>query len=189
MSWVDQVGLALKDVLSKASLEPDHLQDVVCDLLWLLSEEAVAEPVEGKERKEGKHDLKSAMAPVFKEVVASGVSGDAIKARVSEEALEAAGLIKSAADAKSRLQRLRTNKVYSQQKFNLLREESEGYSKLVVDLAQAGGGGGRVTARQVEHLTNSVMSLIAYFNLDPNRVLDVMLDCLEASTAQLSDQP
>jgi hypothetical protein len=25
------------------------------------------------------------------------------------------------------------------------------------------------------------MSLIAYFNLDPNRVLDVMLDCLESA--------
>ena len=138
---------------------------MVCDLLWLLGEEAVAEAVEGKQ---AKYDLKIAIAPIFKEVVSSGVSGDAIKARVSEEALEAAGMIKSASDAKSRLQRLRTNKVYSQQKFNLLREESEGYSKLVVDLAQAGGGGGAVTAGQVEHITKSVMSLIAYFNFSTN---------------------
>jgi hypothetical protein len=29
---------------------------------------------------------------------------------------------------------LRTSTIYSQQKFNLLREECEGYSKLVVDL-------------------------------------------------------
>jgi len=170
----DQVGLALKDVLAKAALEPAHLQDVVCDLLWLLGEEAA-------EGKEGKDDLKSAIAPVFKEVIASGVSSDAIKSRVAEETLEAAGLIKSAQDAKGRLQRLRTNKVYSQQKFNLLREESEGYSKLVVGFAEAGGGGGKVTAKDVALLTNSVMSLIAYFNLDPNRVLDVMLDCLEAA--------
>ncbi len=33
----------------------------------------------------------------------------------------------------------------------------------------------------MERLTNSVMSLIAYFNLDPNRVLDVILDALEVS--------
>ena len=38
-----------------------------------------------------------------------------------------------------------------------------------------------VVEKHVERLTNSVMSLIAYFNLDPNRVLDVILDALEVS--------
>ena len=49
----------------------------------------------------------------------------------------------------------------------------------IVDLHK-GFAGGAVGEKQVELLSNNVMSLIAYFNLDPNRVLDVMLDCLEA---------
>jgi hypothetical protein len=44
------------------------------------------------------------------------------------------GIIKKAESEKAKLQRLRTSTIYSQQKFNLLREECEGYSKLVVDL-------------------------------------------------------
>jgi len=133
----DQVGLAIKEVMDKSSLKNDHLEDVVGDLLWLLGEEATLDA------KDPKVDLKSAFAPVVQEIISSGVSADVMKARVSEEALEAAGLIKSSNDAKNKLQRLRTNKFYAQQKFNLLREESEGYSKLIVDLEQGCGGGCR----------------------------------------------
>ena len=166
-----QVGAALKDVMSKASLPQEHWEDVVCDLLWLLGEEAL----EGKEED---NKLRAGIAGVFKDIVACGVSVQVLQARVSEEALEAAGLIKSAKDEKGKLMRLRTTKIYSQQKFNLLREESEGYSKLVVDIELSLGG--PLSERAVEALTKRVMALIAYFNLDPNRVLDVMLDCLEA---------
>jgi hypothetical protein len=95
----------------------------VGDLLWLLGEEAL---VDG-EGKEGKVDLKSSMAAVFNEIISSGVSSSGvIKVRVSEEALEAAGIIKKADSEKGKLQRLRTSTIYSQQKFNLLREECEG---------------------------------------------------------------
>lgn len=166
----EHVGLALKDLMAKVSLAAGHWEDVIGDLLWLLGEEAT-------EGKDAKTDLKTGIAGVIKEVIASGISAEVVKARVGEEALEAAGLIKSAAEAKGKLQRLRTGKVYSQQKFNLLREESEGYSKLIVELEQ--GLIGLVSEKAREHLTKSTMSLIAYFNLDPNRVLDVMLDVLE----------
>ena len=50
-----------------------------------------------------------------------------------------------------------------------------GYSKLVVDLDK-GFAVGAASSKHVELLGNKVMSLIAYFNLDPNRVLDVMLE-------------
>jgi len=172
----DQVGLALKDVTAKSSLKSDHMEDVVGDLLWLLGEEALAD---GK-GKEGKVDLKSSMAAVFNEIIRSGViNSEVMKVRVSEEVLEAAGIIRDAFMQKGHLQRLRTSKTYSQNKFNLLREESEGYSKLVVALDK-GFAVGAVSSKYVELLGNKVMCLIAYFSLDPNRVLDVMLDCLES---------
>ena len=69
----------------------------------------------------------------------------------------------------------RTNTHYRQQKYNLLQEESEGYAKLITTLhthfttgGGGGGGGGRVVGGRVT-------ALIGYFDLDPNRVLDVLL--------------
>jgi THO complex subunit 2 len=46
-------------------------------------------------------------------------------------------MIPKAASAKSSLQKMRTALFYSQRKYNLLREENEGYSKLIVDLEQS----------------------------------------------------
>ena len=63
--------------------------------------------------------------------------------------------------------RLNTSLLYRQQKFNLLREESEGYSKLIVTLISFSPS-----------TLDNVMSLIGYFNLDSNRVLDIILDVL-----------
>ena len=54
-----------------------------------------------------------------------------LKERLSEESLQEAGLIKSAEMLRKKISLLRTGKVYSQQKYNLLREENEGFSKLV----------------------------------------------------------
>ncbi|KPM11917.1 THO complex subunit 2-like protein, partial [Sarcoptes scabiei] len=60
-----------------------------------------------------------------------------------------------------------------QQKFNLFREESEGYSKLITELCQNGDF-------DPKSMLNSIKSLIGCFNLDPNRVLDIILECFEA---------
>ncbi len=76
---------------------------MVGDILWLLGEEAL----EG-----GKEDLKKGMAPVVNQVISVGIRSQVLQARISEEALEAAGIIKSAADAKGRLQRLRTQALF-----------------------------------------------------------------------------
>ena len=49
-----------------------------------------------------------------------------------------------------------TRRVYTQKKFNLLREESEGYSKLITLLSQAGSGAISVTG--LDHVV-SVISI------------------------------
>ncbi|KAI4462732.1 tho2 protein [Holotrichia oblita] len=63
---------------------------------------------------------------------------------------------------------------YKQRKFNLFREESEGFAKLVTELNQDFGE--NITH---EHLLDIVQSLIGCFNLDPNRVLDIILESFE----------
>ncbi|VDP05178.1 unnamed protein product [Soboliphyme baturini] len=64
---------------------------------------------------------------------------------------------------------------YKQLKFNLLREESEGYAKLITELTKH--------AQYVESaqgVLERIRCLIGQFNLDPNRVLDIILECFES---------
>ncbi len=64
---------------------------------------------------------------------------------------------------------------YKQQKFNLFREECEGYAKLVTELNQDLSGAGA----SASEILGVVKSIIGYFNLDPNRVLDLILESFE----------
>ncbi|GAA5893597.1 hypothetical protein JCM8208_000838 [Rhodotorula glutinis] len=83
--------------------------------------------------------------------------------------------------------RQRTALYYKQQKFNLLREESEGYSKLIVELLSDMGpphspetGASRENeherTRRAQVAMDRVKNLIGNFDLDPTRTLDVILD-------------
>ncbi|XP_044012120.1 THO complex subunit 2 [Aphidius gifuensis] len=69
--------------------------------------------------------------------------------------------------------RVKTKLYYKQRKFNLFREESEGYSKLIVELNQ------ERSTDEVFSTLEVIKSLIGYFNLDPNRVLDILLETFE----------
>ncbi|KAG8144557.1 hypothetical protein E2320_013047 [Naja naja] len=89
------------------------------------------------------------------------VSDTILKERLDPETLESLGLIKQ-------------SQHYKQQKFNLLREENEGYAKLIAELGQDLSG--NITS---ELILENIKSLIGCFNLDPNRVLDIILEVYE----------
>ena len=83
---------------------------------------------------------------------------------------------------------------YKQNKFNLLREQSEGYSKLTAELTSSlGPAHSPITGRPTEPYASieerarpvweKVISLIGYFDLDPNRALDIILDVLSVHLA------
>lgn len=63
---------------------------------------------------------------------------------------------------------------YKQRKYNLFREESEGYSKLITELNSDN--------MDPKVMLEIIKSLIGCFNLDPNRVLDIILDSFEHHT-------
>lgn len=63
---------------------------------------------------------------------------------------------------------------YKQRKYNLFREESEGYSKLITELNSDN--------MDPKIMMEIIKSLIGCFNLDPNRVLDIILDSFEHHT-------
>ena len=84
------------------------------------------------------------LADLGRELMRGGVVSRRLLMEVSEgEFLEWCGLVVSYAGAggwrKKEIQK-NTRHVYTQRKFNLLREESEGYAKLVTLLNQAGAG-------------------------------------------------
>lgn len=81
-----------------------------------------------------------------------------------------------AQDLKSKEVRVNTRLLYQQTKFNLLREESEGYAKLITLLCR----GSEASTENVPAATIGIIkSLIGHFDLDPNRVFDIVLECYE----------
>lgn len=77
-----------------------------------------------------------------------------------------------------------THLLYRQANYNLLREESEGYSKLATELFTASGGNSQLldyaTSEHVEDAFERVKGLIGTFDLDVGRVLDITLDVFAA---------
>lgn len=84
---------------------------------------------------------------------------------------------------------IEVHRSYKQNKFNLLREESEGYTKLSTELMQSiGPPHSSVTALPTESEVtidsraraawDKIVGLIGHFDLDPNRALDITLDVL-----------
>ncbi|XP_068930134.1 THO complex subunit 2 isoform X8 [Petaurus breviceps papuanus] len=102
------------------------------------------------------------------------VSDTILKERLDPETLESLGLIKQSQQFNQKSVKIKTKLFYKQQKFNLLREENEGYAKLIAELGQDLSG--NITS---DLILENIKSLIGCFNLDPNRVLDIILEVYE----------
>uniref|UniRef100_A0A8B9XET8 THO complex subunit 2 n=1 Tax=Bos mutus grunniens TaxID=30521 RepID=A0A8B9XET8_BOSMU len=107
------------------------------------------------------------------------VSDTVLKERLDPETLESLGLIKQSQQFNQKSVKIKTKLFYKQQKFNLLREENEGYAKLIAELGQDLSG--NITS---DLILENIKSLIGCFNLDPNRVLDVILEVFECRPEQ-----
>ncbi|KKA30780.1 hypothetical protein TD95_004402 [Thielaviopsis punctulata] len=68
-----------------------------------------------------------------------------------------------------------TNQLYRQTNYNLLREETEGYSKLMTELFTTGNSS-PPTGKMARDTFERIKALIGTFDLDVGRVLDVTLD-------------
>eukprot|EP00775_Hariotina_reticulata_P003413 gene3413-3686_t len=71
--------------------------------------------------------------------------------------------------------RFYTTYFFKQDKYNLLREENEGYSKLLTLLLS----GGTLKQQQLPALAREIKAMIGAFKLDPNRVCDLVLEAAE----------
>jgi THO complex subunit 2 len=106
-------------------------------------------------------------------IAATGISPMIMRQMLDGRLLQDTGLTR---DTFNRVGvRQATNLLYRQANYNLLREETEGYSKLVTELFTTSGSE-PPSAEVVEDAFERVKGLIGTFDLDVGRVLDITLD-------------
>ncbi|XP_072302484.1 THO complex subunit 2 isoform X2 [Eucyclogobius newberryi] len=162
---VDLVVTVLGEVMELR----DDMSSILADVFSILDLETSA--LEEKNKREHYTQLAVACLMFVPEII--------LKERLDPETLESLGLIKQAHQFNQKIVKIKTKLFYKQQKFNLLREENEGYAKLITELGQDLSG--NITSHIV---LESIKSLIGCFNLDPNRVLDIILEVYESRSDQ-----
>lgn len=158
-----------------------QVSSILTDVLWVIDLQHESGPVPGSSESVGQMTAeKQRLAGLLRAFLSAQlIPPNVAKERLDADLLEAAQAIYSASQFGKKQVRINTALFYRQQKFNLLREEPEGYAKLmdllmdvgriVVDSLPSVGAAVKDTFEQV-------VRLIGYFDLDPNKVLDVILD-------------
>lgn len=100
-----------------------------------------------------------------------------LKERLEIDTLQDVGTVKNRSFY-TKFIKVKTKLYYKQRRFNLFREECEGYGKLITELIQEPTDSVTTVASKLE----IIKSLIGCFNLDPNRVLDIILESFEKRT-------
>ncbi|RVX71179.1 hypothetical protein B0A52_03545 [Exophiala mesophila] len=104
---------------------------------------------------------------------ASGISPELLRLELDAALLEKLELIRNTFSRV--LIRKQTNFLYRQANFNLMREESEGFAKLITELFTTSNNEAP-TGEVVEDTVEKVKAMIGAFDLDVGRSLDVVLD-------------
>uniref|UniRef100_A0A7N4PDE3 THO complex subunit 2 n=1 Tax=Sarcophilus harrisii TaxID=9305 RepID=A0A7N4PDE3_SARHA len=156
----DQASNVLNDIIDYREDMPSILADVFCIL------DIETSCLEEKSKRD--HFTQLVISCLYL------VSDTILKERLDPETLESLGLIKQSQQFNQKSVKIKTKLFYKQQKFNLLREENEGYAKLIAELGQDLSG-----SMTSDLILENIKSLIGCFNLDPNRVLDVILEVYE----------
>ncbi len=77
--------------------------------------------------------------------------------------------------------RINSKITYEQRKFNIFREESEGFSKLIFLLLNV-----KITFSNKHRIIEKLQCLIGFFDLDPSRVLEVVLSAFQSDCFNLN---
>jgi THO complex subunit 2 len=116
--------------------------------------------------------------PALKPLVfATGIDASLMRIQLETPLLQTLGLVR---DTFARMGiRKQTNLLYRQSNYNLLREESEGYSKLLTELFTTSNNE-PPSSEVVQDTFERVKAMIGAFDMDVGRVLDVTLDVFAA---------
>ncbi|CAH1184109.1 unnamed protein product [Phyllotreta striolata] len=157
----EQVANTLRELVT---LHPD-VPSIILDVLNLA--DAITSQADNDEVKD-----RNNFCTIVKECE-KFLSDKLLKERLEIDTLQEVGVLKNNTFY-SKFIKVKTKLYYKQRKFNLFREECEGFSKLVTELNNQFSENA-----DSKELIGIVQSLIGCFNLDPNRVLDVILESFE----------
>ncbi|KAI9807802.1 MAG: hypothetical protein M1825_005107 [Sarcosagium campestre] len=155
-----EAGTAVKDIIGAAEVSDNTSFDaqlLFLDTLSILTEQQASEKLH-------------ALRPF---IIATAIPPSLLRQNLSYQLLEALGLVRNT--FVKIYARKTTNLLYRQANFNLLREETEGYSKLMTELFTTSNNE-PPTSEIVEATFERVTALIGAFDLDVGRVLDITLD-------------
>ena len=146
---------------------------VMSDAVWVASVEASVQ---------GEGSLVAGrLAHLVHALVGTGVCDPvAFCERLGADILEKAGLLSSEDGLARRQIRVNTKFAYTQHKFNLVREESEGFARLVVELTGLPESSERAGASaRCPSLEMIAQAILGHFRVDPNRVVQIVFGCWE----------
>ncbi|KAJ1311288.1 hypothetical protein OPQ81_009786 [Rhizoctonia solani] len=202
----------LKAPVAGSTMSPQaaKLSEIIVDVFWMLDSELEEVSIEEARAPPSASEPPSAlqarasatnaqrtgdrqrMVELIRRLLTGVLDADHCRERLESVLVTAIkALFRQSSTIKQREAKLRTATFYKQTRYNLLREQSEGYSKLVAELYQSIGPSHDVStgepaetkARLVQRAQETwarIVALIGYFDLDPNRVVDVFIDCFEA---------
>ncbi|KAI7358386.1 hypothetical protein D0862_00421 [Hortaea werneckii] len=123
-------------------------------------------------------DESEAKRPALAQLVAAtNIDPELIRQDLDTAMLQNLGLVRNIFQ-KMRARKT-TNMLYRQANYNLLREETEGYAKLLTEyfnIAEEASGNREVSDEMAQDAFQRVKALVGAFDLDPGRVLDITLD-------------
>lgn len=121
-------------------------------------------------------DLGKEMIDPYKKLIKSLTESRLISENVVKDTLEEDALYELSYLNKNKYMtnrnKITTKMIYEIKKFNLLREENEGFSRVITELTQT-----NITDSNVSDIIENVFSMIGFYRIDPNRVTDIILDC------------
>lgn len=175
------------DVIANVlSVQDAAWADMVLDTCWALDweREALPESVDALPLSTVRTRVADVLARLL---TASVLTREKVCTRLDAPLLQALGLVDPTIFHRRGIQ-IRTASFFKQHKYNLLREENEGYASLLTELMTHLGPplvatcDGVVSPEDAEAVTKrasallaSVQALIGYYSLDATRVLDILL--------------
>lgn len=155
-----EAGLVVKHVIvDKQQSDGANVQSLFLDTISLLDDA----------------DIKN--SALLNMVAATDIDPEVVRQELDVPLLHTLALVRSSfAQMKTRKT---TNILYRQANFNLLREETEGYAKLITEyfnIAEEASGNREIGADMAEDAFQRIKALVGAFDLDVGRVLDITFD-------------
>lgn len=151
-----QSGVAIKDLIAQSN-EGSEVESLFLDTISLLDDTDAKNPA------------------LNRLVTATAIDPEIIRQELDVPLLTSLGLVRSTFERMRA--RKTTNQLYRQANFNLLREETEGYAKLLTDYYNAATESAHSDdAEMAKDAYFRIMALVGAFDLDVGRVLDITID-------------